>query len=229
MLVVNKSATSTLNSNITINGATPGSNGTAYSYGIAQDNAAKTGTGSADIAVTAISGLGGSFSYIFPAYSATVIAFGSTTPPPPPVRRPDELIKASSDASFIGNDVYSSDGTGETRSTSVKASGSGTFIVSIQNDGSAPDTFAIKGNGATSPFGVKYYSGTSGGTEITSQVTAGSYTVANLASGGTQGIRMVVTVPRRTAVGTNRSFLVTATSTSDATKVDAVKATVTSN
>jgi hypothetical protein len=83
LLVVNKSANNTLNANITISGATPGSTGTLYSYGIPQDNAAKTGVGSADIATSPVSGLSTSFSFNFPAYSANVIAFGPGGAPSP--------------------------------------------------------------------------------------------------------------------------------------------------
>jgi hypothetical protein len=85
ILVVNKSASNALNANITISGATPASTGTLYSYGIPQDNAAKTGDGSADVATSPVTGLSSSFSYSFPAYSANVIAFGgSGTPLPTP-------------------------------------------------------------------------------------------------------------------------------------------------
>jgi alpha-N-arabinofuranosidase len=83
MLVVNKSASNALSANITISGATPGSSGTLYSYGIPQDNAAKTGVGSADVASSPISGLSSNFTYSFPAYSANVVAFGAIGSSPP--------------------------------------------------------------------------------------------------------------------------------------------------
>jgi alpha-L-arabinofuranosidase len=83
LLVINKSATAALNANISISGATSASSGSMYTYGIPQDNAARTGVGSADVAVSSVSGLGTSFSRSFPAYSATVIAFGASAPPPP--------------------------------------------------------------------------------------------------------------------------------------------------
>jgi alpha-L-arabinofuranosidase len=79
LLVVNNSATDALNANISITGASPGSAGTLYSYGIPQDNAAETGTGSADIATTPVTGLSTNFAFNFPSYSANVIAFGSAS------------------------------------------------------------------------------------------------------------------------------------------------------
>jgi alpha-N-arabinofuranosidase len=83
LLVVNKSPSNAFSTNITVSGASPGSTGTLYSYGIPQDNAAKTGVGSADIASSTIAGLSTSFSYSFPAYSANVIAFGTSGVPSP--------------------------------------------------------------------------------------------------------------------------------------------------
>ena len=77
LLVLNKSASTALDANITVNGTSPGSTGTLYSYGIPQDIAAQTGVGSADIATSPITGLSTSFSHNFPAYSANVITFGS--------------------------------------------------------------------------------------------------------------------------------------------------------
>ena len=98
LLVVNNSASDALNANISISGASPGSTGTLYSYGIPQDNAAETGTGSADIATTPVTGLSTNFAYNFPAYSANVIAFGaasSASPTPTATRTATPTATAS--------------------------------------------------------------------------------------------------------------------------------------
>jgi alpha-L-arabinofuranosidase len=224
LLVINKSASAALNANITISNVSPATSGTVYSYGAPQDDAAQTGIGSADIASSTVSGLSTNFSYDFPAYSATVIAFGSGAPPPP-VRQPDNLIKASGDASYLGEGIFNTDGTSQTRPLSIRAGRSATFIVNTQNDGSATDTFTILGSGSSSPFSVKYYSGASGGTDITSAVTAGTYKLSNVAAGSSQYIHFVVTAASAPS-GTNRGFLVTAISAADTTKRDAVKASV---
>jgi alpha-L-arabinofuranosidase len=98
LLVVNNSASDALNANISISGASPGSTGTLYSYGIPQDNAAETGTGSADIATTPVTGLSTNFAFNFPAYSANVIAFGaasSASPTPTATRTATATATAS--------------------------------------------------------------------------------------------------------------------------------------
>jgi hypothetical protein len=73
------------------------------------------------------------------------------------------------------------------------------------------------------PFSVKYYSGASGGTDITSAVTAGTYTLSNVAADSSQYLRLVVTAATNAPSGTSRGFLVTAISAADTTKRDAVK------
>jgi hypothetical protein len=81
MLVINKSSASTLNASIKLSGFSPPANAIVYSYGIAQDEAAHTGTGSTDISVGPLFSTSTSFNYTFPAYSVTVIAFRSDHPP----------------------------------------------------------------------------------------------------------------------------------------------------
>jgi len=89
LLIINKSASPALNTNITISGAVPSSTGNLYSYGIPQDNAAKTGTGSTDLSVSPVSELAANFSMSFPAYSASVISFNpAASPSPTPTATP---------------------------------------------------------------------------------------------------------------------------------------------
>jgi hypothetical protein len=75
LLVINKNRATGLNARINLTGLSPQPNATIYSYGLPQDEAARTGTGSPDIAVSAFAGASSNFNYTFPPYSATVIAF----------------------------------------------------------------------------------------------------------------------------------------------------------
>jgi hypothetical protein len=203
-----------MNANIAISGAIPATSGTMYFYGIPQDDAARTGSGSSNVSTNPGSGLAANFLATFSAFSATVIAFGASTPPPPPaVHQPDTQIKAGADASYLGDNIYNIDGTGQTRSLSIKAGGSATFDVKIQNDGTATDKVTLRGTGASGAFTVKYYTGISGGTDITSAVVAGTYAVSGLAPAASQVLRLVVTTSRKAATGTSKNFLVTAIST----------------
>jgi len=73
LLVVNKSPSATLKAGISITGSQPGSGAITYFYGIPQDEAARTGTGSPDIAQASLTGAAAEFPCKFPPYSATVI------------------------------------------------------------------------------------------------------------------------------------------------------------
>jgi alpha-N-arabinofuranosidase len=83
LMVINKSATTDLTANITIDHATLASNGTVYSYGIPQDHAAMTGIGSADIASNPLTGLSSNLTLRFPAYSVSVLSVGTSGSPTP--------------------------------------------------------------------------------------------------------------------------------------------------
>jgi alpha-N-arabinofuranosidase len=74
LLVINKSATSTFTGNIALTGFTPKASATVFSYGIPQDNAARTGTGSPDVAQTTLSNAAGTFTASFAPYSATILS-----------------------------------------------------------------------------------------------------------------------------------------------------------
>jgi hypothetical protein len=225
VLVINKSATTVLTGNLNISGYSPTGTLYAYSYGIAQDEAARTGSGSADIAVNSYSGASSAFSFNFPAYSATVLSLNGTPPPPPPpaTRQPDTLVKNSADSAYVGDGIYNTDGTSQTKTQSIKAGRSATFDLMIQNDGSATDSLRVRGSGSSTLFAVKYYTGLSGGTDITSAVIGGSYTFSNVGAGVSQIIRAVVTAARNAASGAALDCLVTSTSVADTTKIDAAK------
>ena len=72
LLVINKSPNATLTVNFSIAGFKPDSGAVMYSYGIPQDEAARTGIGSPDIAQTNFTGTGAKFPCNFLPYSATV-------------------------------------------------------------------------------------------------------------------------------------------------------------
>ena len=129
LLVVNKSASTAFNANISVSGTSPGSTGTLYSYGIPQDNAAQTGVGSADIATSPISGLSTNFSYNFPAYSANVIAFGSggsSSPTPTATKTPaptaTTTATATPSATATANRTATSTATSTARATATATS-----------------------------------------------------------------------------------------------------------
>jgi hypothetical protein len=82
LLVINKSRSSNLTAAINLSGYLPYTNAAVYSYGIPQDDAARTGVGSPDIAQTNLTGVQSSFSATFGPFSATVMVLSAGNQPP---------------------------------------------------------------------------------------------------------------------------------------------------
>jgi hypothetical protein len=91
LLVINKSPTAIQSSAITLTGFTPAATATTYTYGIPEDEAARTGSGSKDIQTASITNASTSFTTSFEPYSLSVLSFtaGTSVPPVrPPVTPP---------------------------------------------------------------------------------------------------------------------------------------------
>jgi len=95
LLVVNKSSYASFNAAVSLAGYVPFSNATVYSYGIPQDDAARIGVGSMDIARTNSPVAGANFNYTFAPYSATVLALTPAAPSlvvPPSLPPPGQFV-----------------------------------------------------------------------------------------------------------------------------------------
>ncbi len=136
------------------------------------------------------------------------------------LRLPDARIGLTSTGPFSGDGVYSPTAVGESRTISVTRGQTGTFYVSIQNDGLVAAAFTIKGTGGAGGITVRYYRGA---TNITTAVKAGTYGTGLVAPRGSITLKMAVDVAASSA--TIGSFLVQQTSV-PGTPIDAVKAIV---
>jgi hypothetical protein len=179
-----------------------------------------------DVSALAVSGgdlyVGGGFSDAGGIPTADHIAKWS----PSGSRQPDGRIRLGAGAS-IGNDVYDTSGTGQSRTGSAAQGATITFGISVQNDGSAVDSLTVKATGiAAGGYSVRYFRGT---TDITAAVVAGMYEISSLAPTMVSVITARVTVKPTAAVGSKVTRLVTITSLGDGTKKDAVGFTVKRN
>ena len=95
LLVINKSSSSNLTANFNLSGYVPYGSAAIYSYGIPQDEAARTGVGSPDIAQTNFIGAATSFSATFAPFSATVMVMSPANQPPV---TPTSLVATASNA-----------------------------------------------------------------------------------------------------------------------------------
>ena len=136
------------------------------------------------------------------------------------------MIKLDSSATYKGDNVYSYKGKGEGLAKTAHRGTSTTYDIQIQNDGSAVDSFRIRGSEPQGRFAVKYFKGLTGSEDITSGVKNGSYVTSELAPGESAYIRMVITVKSNASVGTKKTFKVTANSVATTGHRDRVTATV---
>jgi alpha-L-arabinofuranosidase len=101
VLLINKDATNSLNASIALNGFVPLSTATVNSYGIPQDEAARTSIGSPDIAVSSIGGVSANFTYNVAPYSAVVLNLAPTTCPASLTPMTQFFSYTGGDASFV--------------------------------------------------------------------------------------------------------------------------------
>lgn len=140
-------------------------------------------------------------------------------------QQPDGLIKASGDSSYLGNNVYNTTGTKQTRSVSAARKTKKTFYVRVQNDGNVSNTFRARGCGSSTGYSVRYYLGSSS-TSLTSAVVNGTYTGGSLPPGSARTIRLEITVSSGASVGGSKGCFMTSTWTGDGAKKDYIKAIV---
>lgn len=134
--------------------------------------------------------------------------------------KPDGRIRLGTSGSFVGNNVYNTTGTGQTRSGSAARGHTVTYDVSVQNDAPFADALRLKGTASNANFTVSYQVGA---TDVTAQVVAGTYTTPSLAPGATQKVRVVVTVGAAAPSGSSLSATVLAKSDTDTARRDTVR------
>jgi tripartite motif-containing protein 71 len=132
--------------------------------------------------------------------------------------KPDGQIATGT--TYVGNDIYNSDGSNQTKTLKSKVGKTVTFKIRFQNDGTGTDGYLVKGTASGKGYTVAYYAGT---TNITSKVTGGTYKV-NVPAAQYGLITLKVTVGTKAAA--SRSFLVKAWAEHETTRLDAVKAVV---
>jgi Matrixin len=137
-------------------------------------------------------------------------------------RQPDMQIGKTA-SSLIGDNVYDSSGSSQSKSQSVPAGTAAKYALKVQNDGGTADMFKITGSKGGNGWTVKYFDKPSGGNDITSKVTASAgWITSSLAAGASLELR--VEVKPSSSANAKKSVTVLATSVNDGTRKDAVKA-----
>ena len=138
----------------------------------------------------------------------------------------DMILKAGSETSYTGTNVFNADGTGQMKALNVSAGQKVTYTFRAQNAGNASDSFRITGTSGGSGWSVKYYD-IATNAEVTSQVTGAGWVSPILAPKGTAGVYANVRFDSSVSVGSTITLSITGSSESDNTKTDVVKAVTT--
>jgi hypothetical protein len=134
------------------------------------------------------------------------------------VHRPDAL--SATGTSYVGDNVYNTTGSGQTKTVKAKVGSTATFKVQIQNDGNDTDPITLTGPASGNGYTVSYLDGS---TNVTTAVTGGTCSFA-LSGGQSHVITVKVKVGK--SASASKSLLLKVTSGHDPSKVDAVKAVV---
>ena len=134
--------------------------------------------------------------------------------------RPDARIRRGT-GPVVGNNVYNGTGLDQTRTGAAGRAQSVTYPVSVQNDALFAERLRLRGEPSTPNFTIIYRN--PAGTNITNQVTAGTYTSPNLVTGGTHRIKITVTVRDTAPNHASVARTLTAISTSHPTIEDTVR------
>ena len=140
----------------------------------------------------------------------------------------DNLIKNSTDASYIGDNIYNLSGLNQTKSQTVTPNNTAIYHVKIENDGTGQDGFNVQ---EAAPFDVgwniQYFDSLTGGNNITAQVSSTGWVTGGLNPGQSREIRIEVTPDMTIPNGSILHTYLMSTSLNDNTKEDVVQAITT--
>ena len=139
------------------------------------------------------------------------------------LRQPDLAIRPVSAADYTGAGVISRDGAGQTVRLSVPAGVAATYLVRVQNAGTAADTFILTAPVGASGWVVSYHDLATMG-DITPRIVNGGWRTPRLAPGACASLWVQVAPTTRVKSGAGNSLRITATSLADNTRQDAVQA-----
>lgn len=137
--------------------------------------------------------------------------------------QPDLLISRLAGSGYVGDDVYSTTGAGQTKRLSARRTQTRTFYVRVVNDGAVRTRFALRGSAPAARSRVRYFKGT---VEITTPMRSKAGWPVTLRAGAAKTIEMRITVRRSAAFGSRMPGTVTATWPGEHSRADLVRGIV---
>lgn len=146
----------------------------------------------------------------------------AAAPPPQAVYQPDLAVRLLSETAVVGDNVYNTTGDGQQKATGARPSQPAVYFIHMQNDGNTTDTFTV--TGPTPPQSwVITYTDAATQQDVTAQVTTTGWTTSSISAHESKGLLVTVQPADVITAGTILNVLVTATSTGNTEKQDAVK------
>lgn len=169
----------------------------------------------------------------FPAWMIESVELASVMyePPAEVVLQPDLQMRFADGRAdvFSGDDIYSTDGSGQFNGHGIitHESDPTSFVYRLQNDGPVADQFMLSASAPRPGWTTRFFDSVVGGEDITADVTGVGWTSPTLATGAAVELRVEVTLDHSVLHGVTQDVLLTATSVTDITRRDAVRARVT--
>jgi hypothetical protein len=127
-----------------------------------------------------------------------------------PTWQPDGRVRGAGDTFEIGDDVHNDSGVDQTVRTRVRAGRTAKFVIRFQHDGEPiDDTWLVTGAAGSPGFPVGYRSD---GTDVTAEVTSGSFQQTVGSAGLAPAIKVRVSVMRDVPSRTTKTVPVAARS-----------------
>ena len=140
--------------------------------------------------------------------------------------RPDNIVGKKSDSSdYIGEGIYNTSGTDQTKSQSISVGQTTNYYIKVKNAGSGAEYISVLGTGDSTGWTITYYDAKTGGSDITSQVISGSGWPTYVNSNEAQEIRAAVR--STTDTPSTKEVYITAVSANNINKKDVVGAVTT--
>ena len=142
--------------------------------------------------------------------------------------QPDLLIYATGDTAYIGGGIYNTTGAGQTRGLVVKPNVTAIYYFHVQNRGNASDIFTVTAPAGGNGWKLVYKDMTTTLNDITTAITsAAGWSSGPLAPSAYKFCRVEVTPDTTVAINAVNTVTISAVSTSDLTKIDAIQAITT--
>jgi len=140
------------------------------------------------------------------------------------VFQPDLLIRSSLDSKYSGEGIFNTTGLDQTRSQMVLAGQTATFLFKVKNAGGTTDSFLITALSDNADTTVKFSTANASSTTFTQQIFGSGFRTGPLAPGATFDFFVQMQTSTCEAFGSSTNLQVIASSLTDPTKKDVVRA-----